>query len=62
MRRTIFWLGWVVLCLVPIVFLINALRIEDVPPLLPYGAIVTAAAIVVICARNRDDVLRHHVA
>lgn len=62
MRRGIFWLGWTILCIIPIAFLMEAIRIQDVPPLAPWAIAAAIGAIVVIVARNRDDVLKHHIA
>ena len=62
MRKILFWFGWAVLLVLPVVFTIQIFVIQDLPrvELWKWG-IPLAAVLVIILSRNRDDVLKHHV-
>ena len=63
MRRWLYWSGWTIVLLIPIAFLIEAIRIQDVPPLSLWKvAIAIAGCAMIALGRNRDDVLKHHLA
>ncbi len=63
MRRALFWLGWAILSILPVIFAIQVYIIEDVPPIEAWKWIVPAVALVLIyLGRNRDDVFKHHIA
>ena len=62
MRRFLFWLGWGVLFLLPLVYGIQIFIVQDLPRVELWKWAVPFAAIVLIYfSRNRDDVLKHHV-
>ncbi len=62
MRRTLFWLGWTVLIALPIAAGVEIYIRQDLPSLDPWRlAVVAGAVLLVIFARNRDEVLKHHV-
>lgn len=62
MRRAIFWLGWAILIVLPVIFTIQVLMIQDLPKIQPWKWLVPAVAVLMVFfARNRDDVLEHHV-
>ena len=62
MRKAIFWTGWAVLILIPLAFIIEIALIQDLPVIQPWRwAVLTVAVLTVIAARNRDDVLNHHL-
>ncbi len=63
MRRAIFWLGWAILIALPIVFAVQVVTIQDLPKVEPWKWLVPFVAVVMIYfSRNRDDVLKHHIA
>lgn len=63
MRKTMFRVGWAILFLLPIVFLVEAFIEQDVPVVQPWKwAILAGAVLMIYLTRNRDDVLKHHVA
>jgi Na+/H+ antiporter NhaD/arsenite permease-like protein len=63
MRKALFWFGWAVLCMLPLAFAIEVYTLQDLPPIQPWKwAVAAAAVLLVIAARNRDDVLKHRVA
>ena len=63
MRRTWFRAGWLILFILPIAFTIEAVIRQDLPTIQPWKwAILAAAVLMIYLARNRDDVLKHHVA
>lgn len=62
LRKLVFWFGWTVLFALPIVFMTEILIIDDLPVIQPWKwAILLAAVLIIYAARNRDDVLEHHV-
>lgn len=61
-RKVIFWLGWAILGVLPLIFTIQILMIQDLPKVQPWKwAIPFLAVLMIYFARNRDDVLNHHV-
>lgn len=63
MRRAIFWLGWAILFILPVIFLAQAWIIQDIPPVEMWKWVVPAVALLLVyLGRNRDDVFKHHVA
>lgn len=63
MRRWLFWSGLTIVLLIPIAFLIEAILIQDIPPLSVWKvAIALAGCALIVLGRNRDDVLKHHLA
>ena len=62
MRKKLFWLGWIVLFALPVVYGIQIFLSQDLPAIEPWQwAIPFGAALLIYFARNRDDVLKHHV-
>ncbi|HEX7808425.1 MAG TPA: hypothetical protein VF608_06870 [Thermoanaerobaculia bacterium] len=62
LRKFVFWFGWSVLIAVPLIFVAEAVITQDLPHVQPWKwAIPLAAALIAYAARNRDDVLHHHV-
>ena len=60
MRRKLFWLGWIVLFVLPFVAGAEIYVNQDLPTLTPWKlAIVAGAVLLVIVTRNRDQVLKH---
>ena len=63
MRRAIFWLGWAILFILPVTFLIQAWILQDLPPIEIWKwAVPLAALLLIYLGRNRDDVFKHHLA
>jgi hypothetical protein len=63
MRKALFWFGWAVLCALPIAFAVEVFTLQDLPLIQPWKwAVALAAVLLVVAARNRDDVLKHRVA
>jgi hypothetical protein len=63
MRKTLFWTGWVILFVLPIAFTLEVFLDEDLPNIQPWKwAILATAVLLIYFSRNRDDVLKHHVA
>ncbi len=63
MRRAIFWVGWAILFILPVIFAIQIFIAEDLPPVEAWKWVVPAVAVLMIyLGRNRDDVFKHHVA
>ena len=62
MRRTLFWLGWIVLLALPVVYAVQIFITQDLPRVeawkwaVPFGAVL-----LVYFARNHDEVLRHRL-
>ncbi|HET8798346.1 MAG TPA: hypothetical protein VFO89_11700 [Thermoanaerobaculia bacterium] len=62
MRKTLFWLGWAVLFVLPVVYGIQIFITQDLPRVELWKWAVPFVAIVLIyLSRDRDDVLKHHV-
>jgi len=62
MRRTLFWTGWVVLLVLPIIYGVQIYLTQDLPTVHVWQWLIPAAAVLtVFFARNPDDVLKHHV-
>jgi hypothetical protein len=62
MRKTIFWLGWVILGLLPVAALVEIYLRQDAPVLVPWKlALAPVAVLLIFFARNRDDVLKHRI-
>ena len=62
MRRALFWFGWAVLAILPVLFAVQIYMIQDLPKIEMWKWLIPAAAVVLIFfTRNRDDVLKHHV-
>ena len=63
MRRTIFRAGWFILFVLPIAFIAEAVIRQDVPEVQPWKwAILAALVLAIYFSRDRDDVLKHHLA
>ena len=61
-RKVVFWFGWSILIALPILFTVEIVMLQDLPRIQPWKwAILPGAALIIYLARNRDDVLRHHV-
>ena len=62
MRRTLFWLGLVILLALPIVYGVQIYITQDLPTVHVWQWLIPAAAVLmVVFSRNPDDVLKHHV-
>lgn len=62
MRRVIFWTGWAILFVLPVIFTVQVFMIQDLPPVQPWKWLVPGVAVVMIYfSRNPDDVLKHHL-
>ena len=62
MRKTLFWAGWIVLFVLPVVFVTQIVLMQDLPKVaLWQWAIPLAAVVLIYFTRNTDDVLKHHV-
>lgn len=62
MRKALYWFGWVVLGLLPVIFAVQIFMIQDLPKVEPWKWVVPfAAAALIYFSRDRDDVLKHHV-
>lgn len=62
LRKGLYWFGWAVLGVLPIVFAIQVFMIQDLPKIEAWKWAVPLAAVVLIyLTRNRDEVLNHHV-
>lgn len=62
MRRTLFWLGWILLIALPLVYGVQVFLTQDLPRVEPWKwAILFGAVMVVYFARNTDEVLRHRL-
>jgi len=60
MRKKLFWLGWIVLFILPFLAGAEIYLNQDLPALTPWKlAIVAGAILLVIFTRNRDQVLKH---
>ena len=62
MRKTLFAIGWIVFFALPLIYGIQILATQDLPPVEWWKwAILLATVILIYFSRNRDDVLKHHV-
>ena len=62
MRKVFYWLGWVVLIGAPLAFGVEIVMKQDLPPVAPWQwAMMLGALLLVYFARNRDEVLKHHL-
>lgn len=62
MRRTLFWLGMIVLIALPVVYAVQIVVTQDLPRVEVWKwAVLFAAVILVYFARNHDEVLRHRL-
>ena len=62
MRRKVFWFGWIVLFLLPVIYTAQIVITQDLPPVEPWKwAIPIAAVVAIYCSRNTDDVLKHRL-
>jgi hypothetical protein len=62
MRKTLFWLGLVVLLALPIVYGVQIYITQDLPTVHVWQWLIPAAAVLMVFfSRNPDDVLKHHV-
>jgi hypothetical protein len=62
MRRYVFWFGWGILFLLPVIYGIQIYVTQDLPHVEAWKWFVPLAAVVVILlSRNKDDVLKHHL-
>lgn len=62
MRRGLFWLGWAILIVAPIIFAVEIFIRQDLPPVEVWQwAMMGSAVLLVFFSRNRDEVLKHHV-
>jgi lipid-A-disaccharide synthase-like uncharacterized protein len=62
MRRVLFWLGWAILFVLPVLYAIEIIRIQNVPAVQIWKwAILAAAILLIYFNRNRDQVFNHHV-
>jgi lipid-A-disaccharide synthase-like uncharacterized protein len=63
MRRALFRIGWIILFAAPIAFIAEAVVEQDMPTVQPWKWAILAASVLLIYAfRDRDDVLKHHLA
>ncbi|MGZ5445658.1 MAG: hypothetical protein ACXW31_13240 [Thermoanaerobaculia bacterium] len=62
MRKALFWFGWIVLAVLPVIFAVQVYLIQDLPKVELWKWLILLGAIVLIYfSRNRDDALKHHV-
>jgi hypothetical protein len=62
MRRAIFWLGWCILAILPLIFIAQIIIVDNLPEVELWKWAVPIVAIAMIAlARSRDDVLKHHL-
>jgi hypothetical protein len=62
MRKKLFWLGWAVLLVLPVIYGVQIYLSQDLPDVrLWQWAIPFAASLLIYLSRNRDDVLKHHL-
>lgn len=63
MRKQINRIAWAILFALPIAFTAEVLYQQDMPAVQPWKwAIAATAVLLVYATRNRDDVLKHHLA
>jgi hypothetical protein len=62
MRRKLFWFGWSVLLVLPVIFTAEIIITQDLPHVEWWKwAIPFSAVVLIYFSRNTDDVLKHHV-
>ena len=62
MRKTLFTIGWIVLFTLPLIYGIQIVVTQDLPPVQWWQwAILFATVVLIYASRDRDDVLKHHV-
>lgn len=62
LRKGLYWFGWAVLAILPIVFAVQIYMMQDLPKVEPWKWLIPFAAVVLIYAtRDRDEVFKHHV-
>lgn len=62
MRKGIFWFGWAVLLALPVIYVVTAIVVQDLPRVEPWKwGILFGAVALIFLSRNRDEVLKHHV-
>ena len=62
MRKKLYVLGWIVLFALPVLYGIQIFVAQDLPAVEPWKwGILFGAVVLIYFARNRDDVLKHHV-
>lgn len=62
MRKALWWFGWVVLFILPVIFIAQVFMLQDLPKVEPWKWLIAFAAVAIIYfSRNRDDVLKHHI-
>ena len=62
MRQTLYGIGWIVLFALPLIYGIQIVVTQDLPPVEWWKwAILFATVVLIYFSRNRDDVLKHHV-
>src|SRR5688572_16371889 len=63
MRKTLFWTGWAILFVLPVIFGIQIFMTQDLPPVqLWKWGVLGGAILLIYFARNRDEVFKHHIA
>ena len=63
MQRWMYRAGWTIVLIIPLAFFIEAYMIQDVPHLRAWKiAVAVVGLALILIGRNRDDVLKHHVA
>ena len=62
MRKTLFTIGWIVFFTLPLIYGVQVVVTQDLPPVEWWKwAILFATVVLIYASRNRDDVLKHHV-
>lgn len=62
MRKKLYWLGWIVLFVLPVIYATQIFITQDLPPVKPWQwAIPFGAVVLIYFARDTDDVLKHHL-
>jgi hypothetical protein len=62
MRKALFRFGWAVLLALPVIYGVQILVTQDLPPVsLWQWGFLAAVVVLVYFTRNTDEVLKHHV-